>query len=121
VQVVHELFESARAEVRDEVNLPDAALGEVRLLGVVRQRNSAGCPSAAFVLPCDGDGDQVLHYYHHQQGAREAFESSAIRLVTREEARQELVKGSLTPGAQGALQLYLCMAGSTASASQAER
>jgi len=115
--VVREIFQSAVDEVRDEVNLPESMLGEVRLMGVVRQSNSGGCPSAALVVQCQCSGEEVMGWY--RQGAKEAFESSSLVLLPVDDLLTHGLQqyGDMTPGAQGCLKLFelLCLKGRSGS------
>ncbi|CAN0354336.1 unnamed protein product, partial [Laminaria digitata] len=78
-QATDELFDSAVQEVVDETNLPRSALGKPLLSGLVRQGNSFGAPSAAFIIPCSLNRAEVSALY--ASGAKEAFESTELRLI----------------------------------------
>jgi hypothetical protein len=101
--LVAELFESAAQEVVDEVNVPRAALSAPRLMGVVRQANSAGCPSAAFLLQCGCGRAQVEA--HYAQGPAEAFESTALAMLPLQAVKARQLPPDLTPSARGCLEL----------------
>ncbi|CAN0314566.1 unnamed protein product, partial [Ectocarpus sp. 4 AP-2014] len=75
-QAADELFDSAVQEVVDETNVPREALGEPLLSGVVRQGNSFGAPTAAFIIPCSLTRGEAAALY--AKGAKEAFESTGL-------------------------------------------
>lgn len=99
--IVNEIFNSAAQEVADEINIPMTKLGgPIRLLGTVRQRNSAGCPSMAFLIPTVCTAAEVLAYY--QEGPKEEEESTELLLLTIQEILN-VPSHQLTPSAQGCL------------------
>ncbi|CAM9212534.1 unnamed protein product, partial [Phaeothamnion confervicola] len=108
---VDEIFDSILEEVVDETNVPRAALSDPLLLGVVMQRNSAGAPSAAFLVRCALPAAAVLR--HYQEGPREAFETTAVLVVHAEELAASgaekwfQAKGlEPTPSCEGAIELW---------------
>ncbi|CBN79318.1 conserved unknown protein [Ectocarpus siliculosus] len=110
-QAADELFDSAVQEVVDETNVPREALGEPLLSGVVRQGNSFGAPTAAFIIPCSLTRGEAAALY--AKGAKEAFESTGLRAVPGLEIVAEGVRGwfskrglRATPSFQGALELW---------------
>lgn len=89
--------------MRDEVNLPAEQVGEPQLLGLVRQGNSAGCPSLAFVVHTPCSSEQVQAAY--RQGAKEAFETTRLLCLPMGDVRAAAYPGPLTPSAEGTLML----------------
>ncbi|CAM9420606.1 unnamed protein product [Ectocarpus sp. 13 AM-2016] len=111
LQAADELFDSAVQEVVDETNVPREALGEPLLSGLVRQGNSFGAPTAAFIIPCSLTRGEAAELY--AKGAKEAFESTGLRTVPGSEIVAEGVRGwfskrglGATPSFQGALELW---------------
>ncbi|CAN0381894.1 unnamed protein product, partial [Hapterophycus canaliculatus] len=111
LQATDELFDSAVQEVVDETNVPRSALGEPLLSGLVRQGNSFGAPTAAFIIPCSLERAEVSTLY--AKGAKEAFESTALRTLPASEVIAEggsawfASRGlTATPSFQGALELW---------------
>jgi hypothetical protein len=104
--ILAEVFGSAAAEVSDEVNIPREALGPPQLLGLVRQLNCGGCPSAAFLIPCSLSAAAVRSCY--EAGAREAAESTELLLIGRAHlpAFVRDLGTRLAPAAEGSLALY---------------
>lgn len=119
-KVLQEIFQSAIDEVRDEINIPEGLLGDVRLLGVVRQGNSGGCPSAALVVRCQCTSHEAKEWY--KQGAKEAFETTSLHCLPVEDLPVgRLQDEDLTPAAQGCLKLFdmLVLGGSNSSGNDA--
>ena len=101
-----EVFDSALAEVHDEINIPREALGAPLLLGLVRQLTCGGSPSAAVLVSCALSAADIRSCY--ATGGKEAAESTELLMVDRAHLASFLRESGarLTPAAEGALTLY---------------
>uniref|UniRef100_A0A8D0GKR8 Nudix hydrolase 22 n=1 Tax=Sphenodon punctatus TaxID=8508 RepID=A0A8D0GKR8_SPHPU len=106
--VVKEIFSSVLREIQDEVNLPLATLSSPVLLGIARNKTSAGRASAEFYVSCSLTSEQVEQSY--AVGGLEAHESTGIIFVSREDVLTLEQSGGLwrelCPSAKGAVKLY---------------
>lgn len=103
-KILREIVESVSNEVHEEVNIPLEKLEEPRLLGIVLQGNSGGCPSAAFLVQCHCSSEEVKAYY--AEGPKDEFETTALILSSLEDALSPKIRNRLTPAAEGCLTLY---------------
>jgi NAD-dependent SIR2 family protein deacetylase len=113
-RVVAEIFDSIANEIRDEVNVPLACLSlPALLMGIVRQNNSHGTPSAGFYVKTLLSADKVREQY--ALGATEAFESTGLVFFRVEDiVPDEVSSGKCfsdqgltpTPSLQGYLELW---------------
>lgn len=102
--VVDEVFKSILKEIRDEVNIPLAALSPPLFLGVARNRHSAWRPSAEFLVRTKLSTSQVKTLYAHQTQA-EAEESTDIAFINKQELltsqERHPIWSHLAPSAKG--------------------
>lgn len=103
-KILREIVESVSNEVHEEVNIPLEKLEEPRLLGIVLQGNSGGCPSAAFLVQCHCSSEEVKD--HYEAGPKDEFETTALIVCSLKDARSPKIWNRLTPAAEGCLTLY---------------
>jgi len=107
--VVHELFDSIRRELVDEINISMSTLTETYLLGFVRNNLTGGRASAEFLIRCSLSSAEVRARY--EEGTQsEADESVALHCWSQEDLltahSRPQTWATLTPGLKGAIQLY---------------
>ncbi|CAM9470057.1 unnamed protein product [Choristocarpus tenellus] len=109
-EAVRELFESARQEAVDETNVTPSELSEPLLMGITRQCNSNGTPTAAFLMQCSLGSVEVHGLY--KRGAKEAFESTSLHTLPSSELLAEGLAWftrqnvEATPALKGAVELW---------------
>ncbi|KAM5247031.1 uridine diphosphate glucose pyrophosphatase NUDT22 isoform 1-T1 [Ctenodactylus gundi] len=111
--VVRELFSSVLQEICDEVNLPLITLSQPMMLGIARNKTSAGRPSAEFYVQCSLTSEKVRSYY--LSGGPEAHESTGIIFVdaqSMQRLQETEMWAELCPSAKGAILLYSQVQGS---------
>jgi len=91
--VVSELFQSVIDEVVAETGIRHDYLSRPVLLGIVRQLNSAGCPSASFLVQCSASSKEIKTWYN--TGVEEQYESTKILFYSIEEVLGEIRGGAL--------------------------
>eukprot|EP00164_Ancoracysta_twista_P002648 GFYU01003523.1.p1 GENE.GFYU01003523.1~~GFYU01003523.1.p1 ORF type:complete len:304 (+),score=44.09 GFYU01003523.1:93-1004(+) len=77
--VVHELFDSIKREIIEEVNIPQEDLEPPFLTALIRNHTSAGRVSACFLFRTKLSAEQVQARYN--LGSQDAFESTALKFV----------------------------------------
>ncbi|XP_076803570.1 uncharacterized protein LOC143447380 isoform X2 [Clavelina lepadiformis] len=81
--VLKEIFTSPLKEIRDEVNLPIAALSEPRLMGIARNRLSGGRAVCYFLLKCSLTSDEIVTSF--SKGGLETDESTELVFIPDED------------------------------------
>ncbi|KAM5247032.1 uridine diphosphate glucose pyrophosphatase NUDT22 isoform 2-T2 [Ctenodactylus gundi] len=96
-----------------QVNLPLITLSQPMMLGIARNKTSAGRPSAEFYVQCSLTSEKVRSYY--LSGGPEAHESTGIIFVdaqSMQRLQETEMWAELCPSAKGAILLYSQVQGS---------
>ena len=78
-RIVHEFFNGALCEIRDEINVPIESISDLRLLGLVHHNQIKRCgsgPGLVFVAKTNLNCDDIKKLY--KKGPVEAFESTSL-------------------------------------------
>ena len=80
-RIVHEFFNGALCEIRDEINVPIESISDLRLLGLVHHnretvKRCGSGPGLVFVAKTNLNCDDIMKLY--KKGPVEAFESTSL-------------------------------------------
>ncbi|XP_072023814.1 uridine diphosphate glucose pyrophosphatase NUDT22-like [Amphiura filiformis] len=108
--VVMEIFDATKREIRDEINIPMTQLSEPCLIGVAINNTSSGRPSAEFFVKCSLSSKEVREQYN--AGGAEAGESSGLRLISLKDIptlETTEMWQEMAPSGKGCVRLYNAM------------